>query len=77
MGMSYKRAWQLIDAMNAHFGIVVATATGGRGGGGAELTDKGRALVAAYEALESRLNTSAEGEIAGLRALLPGGVNAL
>jgi molybdate transport system regulatory protein len=71
MGMSYSRAWQLIDAMNAHFGPVVATATGGRGGGGATLTPRGAALVVAYEALEAKLNASAADEIAALQALLP------
>ena len=44
MGMSYKRAWQLVDVLNRDFGSpVVATATGGRGGGGATLTPLGRA----------------------------------
>lgn len=71
MGMSYTRAWQLIDALNGHFGNVVATTTGGRGGGGAALTARGEALVAAYALLERRLNTSAQREIAGLVALLP------
>jgi molybdate transport system regulatory protein len=71
MAMSYSRAWQLVDALNADFGPVVATSTGGRGGGGAALTPAGEALIAAYDALERRLNTSAESEIAGLVALLP------
>lgn len=71
MGMSYKRAWQLIDAMNRDFGPVVATATGGAGGGGASLTPKGTALVAAYESLERRLNDAAGREIADLLSLLP------
>lgn len=71
MGMSYTRAWQLIDAMNHGFGDVVATATGGRGGGGATLTPAGEALVAAYEALETRLNVAAKREIDALAALRP------
>ncbi len=71
LGMSYSRAWQLVDAMNAHFGGVVETSTGGRGGGGAALTATGIALIAAYEALERRLNASAERELAALAALLP------
>jgi len=71
MDMSYKRAWQLIDAMNRDFGVVVSTTTGGAGGGGASLTATGRALVSAYEALERRLNHAADREIADLVALLP------
>jgi molybdate transport system regulatory protein len=70
MGMSYSRAWQLIDAMNRHFGSVVTTSTGGRGGGGAMLTPAGRALVDAYAALEARLNATAAREIAALVALV-------
>jgi molybdate transport system regulatory protein len=36
LGLTYKRAWLLIDTLNAGFGRpVVETATGGRGGGGA------------------------------------------
>ena len=71
MGMSYTRAWQLVDAMNANFGAVVATSRGGRGGGGAALTATGVALIAAYDALERRLNASAERELEALSALLP------
>lgn len=70
MGMSYKRAWLLIDALNEGFGGVVETSTGGRGGGGARLTPTGEALIGAYDALERRLNASAKREIADLLALL-------
>ncbi len=70
MGMSYSRAWQLIDEMNRDFGGVVATATGGHRGGGASLTATGHALVAAYDALEAHMNRSAAREIARLSALL-------
>jgi molybdate transport system regulatory protein len=70
MGMSYTRAWQLVDAMNRDFGPVVTTATGGTRGGGASLTATGHALVAAYRALEARLNRCSTREIARLSALL-------
>jgi len=70
MGMSYTRAWQLVDALNRDFRPVVATATGGRRGGGATLTDDGRELVAAYRALEARLNRTAAADVARLSALL-------
>jgi molybdate transport system regulatory protein len=70
MRMSYKRAWQLIDTLNRGFGApVVATATGGRGGGGAMLTDLGRELVLRYAALEERLNAAAVPELSALQAL--------
>jgi molybdate transport system regulatory protein len=71
MDMSYKRAWQLVDSMNRDFGRpVVATATGGPGGGGAELTALGRALVERYTALEEQLNGAARTELAALESLL-------
>lgn len=70
LGMSYKRAWLLIEALNQGFGHpVIETATGGRGGGGATLTALGRELVAAYDALEERLNREAAAELHVLRRL--------
>jgi molybdate transport system regulatory protein len=61
MDMSYKRAWQLIEEMNAGLkNPVVHTATGGKGGGGAQLTAAGRALVAHYAAMEAAINQTAK-----------------
>jgi molybdate transport system regulatory protein len=49
LGMSYRRAWLLIDALNAMFAHpCVKTATGGSHGGGSVLTPFGRQLLAAY-----------------------------
>jgi molybdate transport system regulatory protein len=54
MGMSYKRAWALVEAMNAAFEApVVAAAKGGAGGGGAQLTKLGEEVLAAYRGLEA------------------------
>src|SRR5215469_12541819 len=54
IGMSYRRAWLLIDSMNAEFDTPVISATvGGTGGGGAKLTTFGKELVQAYRRLES------------------------
>lgn len=70
LGLTYKRAWLLIDTLNAGFGRpVVETATGGRGGGGARLTPLGEQLVARYDALEARLNAAARAELAALGRL--------
>lgn len=53
-GISYKAAWDAVDAMNNLAPTpVVATATGGRGGGGARLTDEGRRLIVAYRTLSA------------------------
>lgn len=73
MGMSYKRAWLLIDTLNQGFGNpVVETSAGGRGGGGAALTPLGEALVAHFTALEKKLNRAAQAELAALRELVSG-----
>jgi molybdate transport system regulatory protein len=70
LGMTYKRAWLLIDSLNQGFGHpVVETATGGKGGGGATLTPLGTQLVERYTALEARLNVSAQDELEALRRL--------
>jgi molybdate transport system regulatory protein len=53
LGMSYRRAWQLLASLNASFREPVAvTATGGAGGGGARLTRFGRELIGFYRAFE-------------------------
>ncbi|HEX7990624.1 MAG TPA: LysR family transcriptional regulator, partial [Stenotrophomonas sp.] len=53
MGMTYKNAWDAVDAMNTAAGEpLVARSVGGRGGGGAQLTERGRQLVARFEQLE-------------------------
>jgi molybdate transport system regulatory protein len=51
-GMSYKGAWDAINAMNALSGTpLVERSTGGRGGGFTRLTDHGRRLVERFEAV--------------------------
>ncbi|HUA53724.1 MAG TPA: LysR family transcriptional regulator [Candidatus Sulfotelmatobacter sp.] len=53
LGMSYRRAWLLVDDLNHCFRTpVVAAQTGGARGGGAALTRFGADLVAHYRALE-------------------------
>ena len=53
LGMSYRRAWLLIDSFKKAFREPVTSATtGGRGGGGVSLTKFGEGLVASYRALE-------------------------
>jgi molybdate transport system regulatory protein len=55
MGMSYRRAWQLVEALNAAYkSPVVVTAVGGEKGGGARVTPHGRRLAAAFRAMEAK-----------------------
>jgi molybdate transport system regulatory protein len=59
MGMSYRRAWQLVEAINKSFDRpVVITATGGKRGGGAAVTDFGREIVALYHEMESKASAA-------------------
>lgn len=69
IGMSYRRAWLLIDSMNAEFDSPVIVATvGGAGGGGAKLTSFGRELIGAYRSLETRLAALAAEHMGGIAA---------
>jgi len=55
MGMSYRRAWQLVEALNTAFKEpVVVTAVGGERGGGARVTPYGRRLVADFRGMEAK-----------------------
>ena len=52
VGVSYKAAWQALDTLTNLAGTpLVSRAVGGAGGGGAQLTDAGRELLAAAEAM--------------------------
>src|SRR6188768_2685407 len=49
LGMSYRRAWLLVDTMNQSFKApVVETLTGGQKGGGARVTDTGHEVLRRY-----------------------------
>lgn len=64
LGMSYRRAWLLVDELGRLFKRpLVTTAAGGARGGGAELTDFGRALIAAYRRIEDRAAEAARAEL--------------
>ena len=53
MGISYRRAWGYVKAMEARLGVpLVTTMQGGAHGGGASLTEAARELLAGYERLE-------------------------
>lgn len=71
MRMSYRRAWLLIDAMNRDFREpMVTTQLGGSGGGGAALSELGRAVVASYRAIEAGAAQAASSHLAALEASL-------
>lgn len=71
MGMSYKRAWSLVEEMNGAFREpLVERVRGGANGGGAHLTAAGTAVLASYRRLEGRVAEAGAGEIARIGALL-------
>lgn len=67
LGMSYRRAWLLLDDVNRTFTEpATITSVGGSGGGGAQLTDLGRAIVKAYREIEAAAEKAASARIAWL-----------
>lgn len=71
MGMSYKRAWMLVETMNAIFAAPVVISTrGGSAGGGALLTETGEAVLARYRLIEARAAEACQPDIAALLALV-------
>ncbi len=59
MRMSYRRAWQLVEALNRDFRRrVVVTAIGGSRGGGARVTPFGRRLAERYRAMEDKASAA-------------------
>ena len=71
MGMSYRRAWVLVDELNGLFSSpVVTTQTGGIHGGGAALTPLARDLVARYRSLEIAATSIAVDHLAILEGLV-------
>jgi molybdate transport system regulatory protein len=70
MGMSYKRAWQLVSTLNACFAEpAVVTARGGSAHGGAALTPTGEAVLEAYERMLAATERAVEAELHRLDAL--------
>ncbi|MEQ8662027.1 MAG: LysR family transcriptional regulator, partial [Gammaproteobacteria bacterium] len=71
LGMSYRRAWLLVDTMNRCFNApVVGAEVGGAGGGGARLTACGEEVLTRYRAMERHARTAIETEFAAFGELL-------
>ena len=70
MGMSYKRAWMLVETLNATFATpLVERSRGGAAHGGATLTDAGGRVLALYRDMVARAAAAADGNIAELRRM--------
>lgn len=71
MGMSYKKAWYLLDAMNSHFASpLVEASRGGSGHGGAHLTPMGRDVLARYRAIETKAAAAVAADMDAFNALI-------
>jgi len=67
LGMSYRRAWQLLESLNSCFRDPVAlSARGGRGGGGARLTPFGRQLIRVYREFDVEVQKRAARSFKGV-----------
>jgi molybdate transport system regulatory protein len=68
--MGIKRAWYLIDTLNAYFKEpVVVSIKGGVKGGGASLTETGKAVLAHYQSMQRKAEVAADGDLKKLAAL--------
>ena len=71
LGMSYRRAWLLIDELNQHLGApVVEAQTGGAKGGGATLTATGTEVLTRYRNMETVCRQAIAADMQALRALI-------
>lgn len=74
MGMSYRRAWLLVDVMNRCFQHpLVHSAAGGAQGGGAQLTEAGVAVLAQFRGMEQAATAAAQTHLDQLSHLLKRG----
>ena len=59
MGMSYKKAWDMVQSMNQQvIKPIVSTQTGGEKGGGTIVTEEGKHLMAAFKQLHEEIQQS-------------------
>ena len=71
MGMSYKRAWLLVNTMNACFRKpLVAASRGGSSYGGAVLTPEGEKVLALFRGMEKKTAAAIAPEMKQLRRMM-------
>lgn len=69
-GVSYRKCWLMVDALNRTFETPVFATYPGRRGGGAQLTDFGERLVALYLSMQRRSRSACAQGLAELNASL-------
>jgi len=71
MGMSYKRAWSLVQALNEGFGrSLVETSRGGAAQGGAALTPLGAEVLQRYRQMQAATRQAIAEDVTALTALM-------
>ncbi|WP_306455411.1 winged helix-turn-helix domain-containing protein [Jannaschia seosinensis] len=69
--MSYKRAWQFVETMNAMFQEpLVRRIRGGAKGGGTQVTEAGEVVMTEFRTLEAEARRAGEPHVTWLRAML-------
>ncbi len=77
MGMSYKRAWYLVEAMNGHFDLpLVEASKGGKSGGGARLTQLGEDVLNACREMQAETDKAVAPVLRRLRRKIAGVISA-
>ena len=70
MGMSYKRAWSLVQALNEGFGSpLVSASRGGAGQGGATLTAAGAEVLQRYRRMQAAAEAAIAPDVAAVAAM--------
>ena len=73
LGMSYRRAWVLVDELNRALQTpAVTSAQGGARGGGSVLTPAGEKVLRLYRAIEAKACKACAADMARLLAMVPG-----
>ena len=71
IGMSYRKAWWLVEDMNSCFSDpVIEARRGGSNGGGARLTRFGHRLIGRYRAIETEALAATRSHLDNLEAVL-------
>jgi molybdate transport system regulatory protein len=71
MGMSYRRAWLLVETMNGCFQApLVETSKGGKGGGGARVSGLGHEVLSRYRQMERSAAAAVAEQMAEFATLL-------
>ena len=71
IGMSYRRAWQIVDSLNRMCAEpVVVGQIGGANGGGAQLAPVGRELIRCYRRMQKKAAAAVSAELRQFEGLL-------